>query len=95
MSVVLQVALEGIENILKLGEDHKEALGVDTNEYAGFVEEADGMDKLETLQVRPPERESAQPKRWRAGRLDRVAASLWCCRSAPPPVACISHLRST
>ena len=60
LSVVLQVALEGIENILKLGEDHKEALGVDTNEYAGFVKEADGMDKLETLQVRPPrERERA------------------------------------
>ena len=51
MPVVRQVGLVGIENILKLGE----ALGGELryiNEYAGFVEEAGGKDKLETLQVR-------------------------------------------
>ena len=47
---VLQVALEGIESILKLGEKNKKASGETTNEYAEFVEEAGGMDKLQMLQ---------------------------------------------
>eukprot|EP01051_Picozoa_sp_SAG22_P003648 SAG22_NODE_180_length_16069_cov_5.323231_15_plen_1459_part_00 len=49
-SRIVNAALQGIENILKLGKDDKEALGAAENEYAGYVEEADGMNKLETLQ---------------------------------------------
>lgn len=47
---IINVGLEGIENILRVGEDDKEALNVDFNEYAGFVEKAEGLDKLEALQ---------------------------------------------
>ena len=42
-SRIVKVALEGIENILKLGEKNKEASGETTSEYADFVEEAGGM----------------------------------------------------
>ena len=49
---IINVALEGIENILKLGEGLR-ALGLETNEHARFVLEADGVDKLLTLQVFP------------------------------------------
>ena len=43
------VALEGIEHILKLGEEEKEKSGAEMNDYSRLVEEADGMNKLETL----------------------------------------------
>ena len=47
------MGLEGIENILKQGEENKEALGGEAiNEYAAQVKEAGGKDKLEPLQVR-------------------------------------------
>ena len=41
---------QGIENILKLGEEDKERSGAERNDFSRLVEEADGMDKLETLQ---------------------------------------------
>ena len=41
---------QGIENILKLGEEDKEKSGAEMNDFSRLVEEADGMDKLETLQ---------------------------------------------
>ena len=47
---IINVALEGIENILKLGEEDKEKSGAELNDFSRLVEEAEGMDKLETLQ---------------------------------------------
>jgi importin subunit alpha-1 len=47
---IINVALEGIENILKLGEDDMDKSQTDVNDFSRLVEEADGMDKLETLQ---------------------------------------------
>ena len=47
---IINVALEGIENILKLGEDDRERAGADMNDFSRLVEEAEGMDKLEALQ---------------------------------------------
>ena len=41
---------QGILNILKLGEEDKERSGAEMNDFSRLVEEADGMDKLETLQ---------------------------------------------
>ena len=41
---------QGIENILKLGEEDKEKSGAEMNDFSRLVEEADGMEKLETLQ---------------------------------------------
>jgi HEAT repeat protein len=49
-SRIINVALEGIENILKLGEEDRENINGEVNEFARLVEEAEGMDKLETLQ---------------------------------------------
>ena len=49
-SRIVKVALEGIENILKLGEDEKEKAGSEMNDMVSLVEEADGMEKLEQLQ---------------------------------------------
>lgn len=48
---VVTVCLEGLENILKVGEAEKN-LGVTDgiNNYAQIVEECEGLDKLETLQ---------------------------------------------
>ena len=48
--VAVLAALEGIENILKVGEEDKEQLGAEMNDFSRLVEEADGMDKLEALQ---------------------------------------------
>jgi len=46
---IITVALEGLENILKVGEkDSKAANGV--NQYANVIEEAEGLDKIEQLQ---------------------------------------------
>jgi importin subunit alpha-1 len=45
---IILVALEGLENILKVGE--KEAKDTGINEYAALVEECSGIDKLEQLQ---------------------------------------------
>jgi len=48
---IILVALEGIENILKAGEKEARATGI--NEYATFIEECRGIDKLEVLQNHP------------------------------------------
>lgn len=41
---IIQVALDGLENILKIGEADKEASGASgVNQYAVFIEEAGGM----------------------------------------------------
>lgn len=48
---IVTVALEGLENILKVGEADKELGGGSTqNSYAQNVDEAEGLDKIEQLQ---------------------------------------------
>eukprot|EP01089_Gocevia_fonbrunei_P017599 TRINITY_DN5756_c0_g7_i1.p1 TRINITY_DN5756_c0_g7~~TRINITY_DN5756_c0_g7_i1.p1 ORF type:complete len:530 (-),score=151.92 TRINITY_DN5756_c0_g7_i1:122-1711(-) len=46
---IITVALEGLENILKIGEHELKITG--TNPYTDYIEEADGLDKIEQLQV--------------------------------------------
>lgn len=46
---VITVALEGLENILKVGE--QDARNTGRNQFADFIEEAQGLDKIEQLQV--------------------------------------------
>ena len=47
---IVTVALEGLENILKVGEkDAKGSGGI--NQYATYIEEAEGLDKIEQLQA--------------------------------------------
>ena len=48
---LVTVALEGIENVLKAGEQEAQASS-GANPYTTFVDEAEGLDKLEQLQVR-------------------------------------------
>jgi len=45
---IILVALEGLENILKVGEKDAKETGV--NEYASLIEECNGLDKIELLQ---------------------------------------------
>lgn len=48
---IIQVALDGLENILKVGEIDKEQAGAGgINQYAQFVEEAGGMVAIHNLQ---------------------------------------------
>ncbi|KDD73677.1 hypothetical protein H632_c1936p0 [Helicosporidium sp. ATCC 50920] len=48
---IMTVALEGLENILKVGESERELGGPGAvNPYAQMVDEADGLDKIESLQ---------------------------------------------
>ena len=48
---IIQVALDGLENILKVGDMDKEAVGPGgVNKYAQFVEEAGGMVSIHNLQ---------------------------------------------
>lgn len=48
---IIQVALDGLENILKVGEMDKEAAGPGAvNQYAQFIEEAGGMFSIHNLQ---------------------------------------------
>ncbi|BEI79768.1 hypothetical protein CcaverHIS002_0102970 [Cutaneotrichosporon cavernicola] len=48
---IIQVSLDGLENILKVGEMDKEAAGPGaTNQYAQFIEEAGGMYSIHNLQ---------------------------------------------
>jgi len=47
---LVTVALEGIENVLKAGENDIAATNAATNPYTHFVDEAEGLDKLEQLQ---------------------------------------------
>lgn len=46
---IIQVALDGLENILKVGDADKDANG-GVNQYAQFVEEAGGMVTIHNLQ---------------------------------------------
>jgi len=49
---IVTVALEGLENILKVGEAlRKQPGGSGQNPYAQLVEDAEGLDKIESLQV--------------------------------------------
>lgn len=47
---IVGVALEGLENILRVGQKEKETSGSDFNEYARDIEAIGGLDKIETLQ---------------------------------------------
>ena len=47
---IINVALAGIENILKLGDEDKEKAGAEMNDFSRLVGEAGGMVKLQTLQ---------------------------------------------
>lgn len=47
---IVSVALEGLENILRVGENEKEATHAEYNEFARLVEAAGGLDKIEALQ---------------------------------------------
>ncbi|KAM6180997.1 importin subunit alpha-6 isoform 1-T1 [Erethizon dorsatum] len=49
-SKIVQVALNGLENILRLGEQESKQNGVGINPYCAFIEEAYGLDKIEFLQ---------------------------------------------
>ena len=50
-SKIVQVALNGLENILRLGEQEVKTAG-GPNPYAVIIEEVFGLDKIEFLQVR-------------------------------------------
>uniref|UniRef100_A0A7S1NAH0 Importin subunit alpha n=1 Tax=Eutreptiella gymnastica TaxID=73025 RepID=A0A7S1NAH0_9EUGL len=47
---MINVALEGLENILRMGEDEKVKNNLPLNQMAQFVQEAGGLDKIENLQ---------------------------------------------
>jgi importin subunit alpha-1 len=48
---IIQVALDGLDNILKVGEIDKEAAGAGAvNKYAVYIEEAGGMVSIHNLQ---------------------------------------------
>ena len=48
---VIQVSLDGLENILKVGEMDRAAKGEENNGMALFIEMADGLDKIHQLQL--------------------------------------------
>ena len=50
-SKIVQVALNGLENILRFGEAESKNTG-GSNPYAVIIEEVFGLDKIEFLQVR-------------------------------------------
>ena len=50
-SKIVQVALNGLENILRFGEQESKNTG-GSNPYAVIIEEVFGLDKIEFLQVR-------------------------------------------
>uniref|UniRef100_A0A8C2XBF2 Importin subunit alpha n=1 Tax=Cyclopterus lumpus TaxID=8103 RepID=A0A8C2XBF2_CYCLU len=47
---IVQVSLNGLENILKLGEQEAKQNGTGINPYCALIEEAYGLDKIEFLQ---------------------------------------------
>lgn len=49
-SRIVSVALEGLENILRVGQKEKDALSAEYNEYARSIEGVGGLDKIEGLQ---------------------------------------------
>ena len=50
-SKIVQVALNGLENILRFGEQESKTTG-GPNPYAVIIEEVFGLDKIEFLQVK-------------------------------------------
>jgi hypothetical protein len=46
---IISVAIEGLENILKVGDSEAKQIGGETNQMATFVDEAEGLDKIERL----------------------------------------------
>mmetsp|Transcript_588 Transcript_588/g.1321 ORF Transcript_588/g.1321 Transcript_588/m.1321 type:complete len:546 (-) Transcript_588:4676-6313(-) len=53
---IITVALEGLENILKIGEQMKKMPGSNgNNPFAQMIEDAEGLDKIESLQDHPNE----------------------------------------
>lgn len=49
-SKIVQVSLNGLENILRLGEQEAKQNGTGINPYCALIEEAYGLDKIEFLQ---------------------------------------------
>ncbi|KAI3361610.1 hypothetical protein L3Q82_013748 [Scortum barcoo] len=49
-SKIVQVSLNGLENILRLGEQEAKQKGTGINPYCALIEEAYGLDKIEFLQ---------------------------------------------
>ncbi len=47
---IVSVALEGLENILRVGQKEKDAANSEYNEYAQVIESVGGLDKIEGLQ---------------------------------------------
>lgn len=47
---IVSVALEGLENILRVGQKEKDASGAEYNDYARSIESVGGLDKIEGLQ---------------------------------------------
>ncbi|KAE8734182.1 Importin subunit alpha-2 [Hibiscus syriacus] len=47
---IITVCLEGLENILKVGEAEKAASGGEVNDCAQLIEDAEGLEKIENLQ---------------------------------------------
>ena len=47
----MTVSLEGLENILKVGEQEKDASNGGVNLYARYIDEAEGLEKIENLQT--------------------------------------------
>merc|ERR1719195_490583 len=52
---IISVALEAIENILKVGKTKQQEQALADNPFAMLVEQADGLQKIETLQEDPNE----------------------------------------
>lgn len=50
-SKIVQVALNGLENILRLGEQESKQNGVGVNPYCALIEEAYGKQAVESLQL--------------------------------------------
>ena len=50
-SRVIQVSLDGLENILKVGDLDASASGTGLNKMAEYIEVADGTDKIHQLQM--------------------------------------------
>lgn len=47
---IVSVALEGLENILRVGQKEKDSSGTEFNDYARSIEAVGGLDKIEALQ---------------------------------------------
>lgn len=47
---IVSVALEGLENILRVGQKEKDTSGAEYNDYARAIEAVGGLDKIEALQ---------------------------------------------